>query len=49
MILFCTVMNVVKVNLSEGCLLSKYFYACATGMAEADGQSRRKLIQILAV
>ena len=29
MILFCTVLNAVKVNLSEGCLLSTYFfYVC---------------------
>ena len=49
MILFCTVLNTVKVNLSEGCLLSTYFFMSVAGMAEAGGQGGRMPIQILAV
>ena len=49
MILFCTVLNAVKVNLSEGCLLSTYFFMSVAGMGEAVGQGGHMPIQILSV
>ena len=46
MILFCTVLNAVKVNLSEGCLLFNNFsYMCGRD----GGQGGRMPIHIFAV
>ena len=49
MILFCTVLNAVKVNLPERCLVSKNFLMSVAEMSEADGQGERMPIHILTV